>query len=124
VTADHENPVERWNAIRDWYDEFASSDPAWEHLRPMVELAAWVAEQSGAGSLYPVTSHQWLCVKLKPGHVFELDFFACAPRHLDGQFECTLSVRGRQIEKKVYPIAEAKSAFWNFVRRLESESSG
>ena len=123
LTADHTNPAERWNAIRDWYDDFASSDPAWEHLRPMVDLAAWVAQQPWAESLYPFTSHQWLCVKLRPGHVPDLNFFACGPLHDKGLFKFELVVRDRPIERKLFPLVEARSTFWNFVRRLESESS-
>lgn len=118
MTADDENPTVRWQSIRDWYDEFARS-PGWEFLRPMVELTDWVAQQPWAARLFPNTSHEWLCVKLKPGYDPDAPFFACGARS-DGQFECTLCAKvGHDLEKRRFPIEEAQAAFWNFVRRLE-----
>jgi hypothetical protein len=119
MTADDEGPEIRWQSIRDFYDEFAR-EQGWEFLRPMAELSAWVAHQPWAAELYPSTSHEWLCVKLKPGYDCDVPFFACGARP-DGQFECTLCAKvGHDLERRRFPIEEAQTAFWNFVRRLSA----
>ena len=116
--ADDENPMVRWQSISDWYDEFAS-EQGWEFLRPMVELTAWVAQQPWAAVLFPSTSHEWLCVTLKPGGDPDAPFFSCGAGS-DGQFDCELwAAGGRRLERRLFPMNEAQSAFWNFVRRLE-----
>jgi hypothetical protein len=118
MTADDENPTVRWHSIRDWYDEFAR-DPYWEFLRPMVGLTDWVARQPWAIRLFPNTSHQWLCVKLKPGYHPDMPFVTCGARS-DGQFLCELWTEAGLRERRLFPLSEAQSAFWNFVRRLEA----
>jgi hypothetical protein len=122
MTADDENPTIRWQSVRDWYDEYAR-DPGCEFIRPMVELADWVSQQPWADRLFAHTSLHWLCVKLEPGYHPERrsPSFACCARS-DGQFECQLSPRvGNKVEKRLFPIAEAHTAFWNFVRRLQDQ---
>jgi hypothetical protein len=118
MTSDDEDPAARWQSIRDWYDELARA-PGWEFLGPMVELTGWVARQPWAAGLFPNTSHEWLCVKLKPGYDPDRPFFSCGAR-ADGQFECELwAAVGRTLERRLFPLSEAQSAFWNFARRLE-----
>jgi hypothetical protein len=118
MRADDENPAVRWKSISDWYDEFAR-ERGWEFLRPMVDLTAWVAEQPWAAGLFPDTSLQWLGVKLQPGYHPDSPSFSCVAR-ADGQFECRLwAAVGRRLERKLFPLNEAQSAFWNFVRRLQ-----
>jgi hypothetical protein len=118
VTVDDEDPAVRWQSIRDWYDEFART-PGWEFLRPMVDLTDWVAQQPWAARLFPSTSHEWLCVALKPGFDPAAPLFACCAR-ADGLFECRLWGAGaRQPAERRLPMEEARSAFWNSVRRLE-----
>ena len=119
MTAHNQDPTVRWHSIRDFYDEFSRTN-GWEFLKPMVFLTEWVADQPWAEGLYPNTSHEWLCVKLVPGYDSDVPFFACVARP-DGQFECDLLSRvGRSLERRTFPVNEARSAFWNFVQRLNS----
>ena len=117
MTADDENPVVRWHAIRDWYADYARNPPC-EYVLPMVDLTEWVAEQSWAASLFPCTSHAALCVSLKPGYTPESPFFSCLAR-TDSTFEFELWAKvGQMVERRRFPVTEGQSAFWNFVQRL------
>ena len=119
MRADDENPKARWESISDWYLEFATNQ-GWEFTRPMAELTTWVAHQEWAASVFPFTSHESLCVKVKPGYDPDTPFFSCQPRR-DGQFEFELwAAVGRSLERRVFPVSEVQSAFANFVRRLEN----
>jgi hypothetical protein len=85
----------------------------------MVDLTGWAAQQPWAARLFPSTSHEWLCVKLKPGFDTDEPFFSCVAR-ADGQLYFKLwKSNGNQLEKQKFPVSEAQSKFWNFVQRLE-----
>ena len=118
MTADDENPVARWHAVRDWYAEYAHN-PHCDFVLPMVDLAAWIAEQPWAAALFPCTSLAALCVSLKPGYTPDSPFFSCLARD-DGTIEFELWAKvGQMIERRRFPVTERQTAFWNFVRRLQ-----
>jgi hypothetical protein len=118
MTADDENPVVRWHAVRDWYLDYAHN-PHCDFVLPMVDLAAWIAEQPWAAKLFPCTSLAALCVSLKRGYNPDSPFFSCLARD-DRTFEFELWAKvGQLIERQRFPVTEGQAAFWNFVRRLE-----
>jgi hypothetical protein len=117
VRAEDQDPVRRWRSISDWYAEFAAK-PHWGFLAPMVGLTAWVAEQQFAAPLFPSTSHEWLCVDLRPGYNPDLPFFSCGARG-DGQFECELwAAVGSSRGRRVVPLDQARGVFAEFVALL------
>jgi hypothetical protein len=120
VKADDLDPVQRWWSISEWYTEFAAMRH-WEFLAPMVELTAWVAEQPFAASLFPGTSHEWLCVHLHSGYDPDRPFLSCGVRG-GGQFECELwAAVGRSRGKRLVPFGQAREVFAEFVGLLHGE---
>jgi hypothetical protein len=119
MKASDPDPVKRWQAVVDFYIEFASMKH-WEFLSPMVGLAEWVGKQSFAARLYPGTWHEWLIVSLVPGYEPDEPFFSCLSLG-DNTFGCELwSAVGRSRDKRVFPLQQAHKAFTEFVGRLES----
>jgi hypothetical protein len=117
MNSDDPDPVRRWRSIADWYAEFATMRH-WEFLAPMVGLSSWVGEQPFAASLFPGTSHEWLCVHLRPGYNPDLPFFSCGAR-ADGEFECELwAAVGRSQGSRVTPFGQAREVFAEFVGQL------
>ena len=117
MSLDDADSVERWLSVSQRYADFAYPK-AWEFLQPMIELSAWVGEQSFAAQLYPSTSHEWLCVHLLPGYNRDQPFFACVSR-ADKQFECHLLAKsGHSLEQRLVSLSEARSLFKGFVDKL------
>jgi hypothetical protein len=115
--AEDRDAVRRWQSISNRYAEFAAQ-PHWDFLAPMVGLTAWVAVQPFAASLFPGTSHEWLCVHLHTGYNPNLPFFSCGARG-DGQYECELwAAVGRSWGKRVVPFNQAREVFAEFVASL------
>jgi len=115
--ADHPEPMERWQAVADWYAAF-SSERHWEFLAPMANFSRWIGSQPFAALLYPHTSHQYLCVQLRPGyHPDEPSIVACV--RVDGQFECGLRGRkGQLLVRRTSPIESARDVFASTLIRL------
>ncbi len=108
--AGHPEPTERWGAVPEWYAAFAS-ERHWEFLTPMVGFTRWVGSLPIAAMLYPHTSHEYLCVQLRPGHLPDEPLvFACV--RPDGQFECGLQgCKGQLLSCRTSPIESAHDAF-------------
>jgi len=117
IHTDHLEPMERWRAVSDWYAAFAS-EQHWEFLAPMVSLTEWIGSQPFAAALYPHTSHEHLCVQLRPGYLPDEPFiFACV--RSDGQFECGFQGRkGRLLARRTSPIESAHDVFASALIRL------
>lgn len=115
--ADHPDPTERWRAVSEWYAALAS-ERHWEFLAPMVDFTEWVGSQSFAAMLYPNTSHEHLCVRLRPGHLPDGPVIFAGVRP-DGQFECGLRGRKEQLlVRRTSPIESAHEVFASVLIRL------
>ncbi len=113
------NTAERWLPIAEWYDQLMGTT-GWPSLAPMADLVRWVADQPMAGRLFPCTSHTALCVDLRPGYDPERPFFSCQTGD-DGRLRCELwAAVGRSLGEQVYPLAQAREAFTEFVGQLEA----
>jgi hypothetical protein len=123
MQADDPNPAVRWQSITDWYAEFAAV-PRWRFLAPMVELTAWVGEQSFAAALFPGTSHAALCVHVRPGSHPDLPFFSCDAQ-ADGQMKFELwNGVGRSLNRRLVPLQDARATFAEFVGKLHEADAG
>lgn len=116
MTADDVDPLARWQSISTFYAEWARQS-SWSLLTPMIDLTAWVAEQSMATPLYPSTSLCMLLVSLWPGYHPDLPFFACGANER-GRFSCELCLAGCSSKKKLFPMDRVREAFTEYTGRL------
>jgi hypothetical protein len=117
MNADHHDPTERWRSVSDWYAEFAALQ-GWEFLAPMVGFARWVGSQPFAAALYPFTSHEHLCIRLRPGY-FPDEPLIFALARPDGQFECGIRDGSGQLRVTLLgPIEAAPDAFASVLIRF------
>lgn len=118
MQVENTDAVQRWRSISELYAELAAM-PHWEFQAPMVELTAWVAEQTFAVSLFPFTSHEWLCVGLHAGYDPDRPLFACVVQ-ADGLFNYELrDAVGHRRRKLVVPFGKARKVFVEFVGLLQ-----
>jgi hypothetical protein len=118
MKSDCADPIQRWQAIVDFYADFAGM-PGWEFLRPMIDLTEWIKNQSWAGQLFPGTSHEWLCVSCAPDRFAWSPFFSvCSLSNGSFRFQLRAEVGSRPRFSQDCTIADGKKVFEQFADRL------
>jgi hypothetical protein len=110
-----DDPAERWGVISKFYKETGHLNPD-DPSSAMLSIVEWIARQSWSCNLYPGTSHDWLCVALRPG--YDPATFASFAILADGQFVSELWAHGARHSTRKCPLSEARGTVTNAIQAL------
>jgi hypothetical protein len=119
VTNERDAYPQRWLNILTFYQDFGRF-PGWSFVDPMVGIVQWILEQPFASDLYPLTSHETLCMSFGFGYSRHRPFISVAPEP-SGSVTVTLWAQiGTVVSQETIPLPAARSSIPRFVEALRA----